>query len=454
MRDEARPDMTVYVWRAAGYVFERRDYNTGDGPGRPWVLDNPPGEPRELDGYSRLYTQRHFLGDSVFTAETVERRRIVRPVSVRDVVRAAVRSIELRRRESRGILDVVETLDNVDVDAPIIETVDVRRRRRYVSSFDVNEPAPLYFLATLPSSSRAQTVASAIDDLAPAAVHAAIARGRHVERQGDIFAIETDTHDAALAGYPRARLTLETRGARPRPGEPGYAAPLTADERRRILRRARVLWRKRWTVPALEPVSPKGMRDAARRRVRDASRSVETNRRAGWRALMAPHTADDRRYSYSRNPVADRMARAREAQGYARAQLAEARQYRGTIRDTYRDRSLGGPQQHALHLWRQCVTDATHELRPALRPDSVDRARRETRAILSIHGTAHTATEVVRAPGGRVYIRGAMIHSPRIAGETRERDHVKRTLRPDVWYLAVRNTVPRASADTNGRRVA
>jgi hypothetical protein len=44
-----------------------------------------------------------------------------------------------------------------------------------------------------------------------------------------------------------------------------------------------------------------------------------------------------------------------------------------------------------------------------------------------------------------------MIHEPALIDERRRRDHVRRKLEPGVWYLAVRNTVPRA-VDTRGRR--
>lgn len=62
------------------------------------------------------------------------------------------------------------------------------RRRKFISGFDDNERQALYFLAELPRTS-AKTYAEGIDALAPRAVHAALAQGRDVKRQGDIFAI-------------------------------------------------------------------------------------------------------------------------------------------------------------------------------------------------------------------------------------------------------------------------
>lgn len=64
-----------------------------------------------------------------------------------------------------------------------------RRRSRWLSGFDENERRDLYYLARLPASSRASTYKQALEDLAPRAVHAALAQGRDVKRQGDMFAI-------------------------------------------------------------------------------------------------------------------------------------------------------------------------------------------------------------------------------------------------------------------------
>src|SRR5574337_211199 len=148
------------------------------------------------------------------------------------------------------------------------------------------------------------------------------------------------------------------------------------------------------------------------------------------------------------------VGRARDAQRHARRRLELARQYRGAHRDRYRDMSAIVPGTCALTLWRDCVRLETERLQPNLAAGALERNARRVREILSIHGTAHTATEVVQAPG-RTYIRGAMIHDPSLepgGNRWRPRDHVRRPLEPGRWYLAVRNTVPRASADTRGRR--
>lgn len=64
--------------------------------------------------------------------------------------------------------------------------------RTFVSSFDYQESAPLYFLAELPRGVKVSTVEDAILALSPRIVHAAIAQGREVKRQGDMFAIPTE----------------------------------------------------------------------------------------------------------------------------------------------------------------------------------------------------------------------------------------------------------------------
>lgn len=62
---------------------------------------------------------------------------------------------------------------------------------------------------------------------------------------------------------------------------------------------------------------------------------------------------------------------------------------------------------------------------------------------LMIHGTGHTADEVVKKPGGVTYVKGALHHDPQLETEGRRPDHVARALEEGRWYLAVRNTVPR-----------
>lgn len=72
------------------------------------------------------------------------------------------------------------------------------RRHRWVSAFDMNEPTPLYYLAQLPSKGQCRSYEDAIALLAPDIVHQARLQGRAVERQGDVFAIETNLSDEAV----------------------------------------------------------------------------------------------------------------------------------------------------------------------------------------------------------------------------------------------------------------
>lgn len=67
-----------------------------------------------------------------------------------------------------------------------------RTRRRYLSSFDYQEARPLYFLCELPRTGGVSTVEEAYELLKPPIVKQAIAEGREVTRQGDIFAIPTE----------------------------------------------------------------------------------------------------------------------------------------------------------------------------------------------------------------------------------------------------------------------
>jgi hypothetical protein len=62
----------------------------------------------------------------------------------------------------------------------------------FLSSFDAQEPAQLYFLAQLPAGVKPSTVEEAVEALKPPEVVQAEADGREVVRQGDVFGIRTD----------------------------------------------------------------------------------------------------------------------------------------------------------------------------------------------------------------------------------------------------------------------
>lgn len=63
---------------------------------------------------------------------------------------------------------------------------------------------------------------------------------------------------------------------------------------------------------------------------------------------------------------------------------------------------------------------------------------------LRVHGTAHTATEIIRTKSGAIYGRGQLRHDPALIGERRDPDHRNVLLDDgkDGWWLLVRNTVP------------
>lgn len=365
------------------------------------------------------------------------------------------------------------------------------RRRRFVSSFDANEPSQLYFLATLPSWSTAVTVADAIEDLAPRAVHAARARGIDVERQGDIFAIATSLTDADIAALQRARTrrTVLTAGARPKRGEIGYVDP--AARRRRIAERYRAIRSQGWSTPRPtrgqrvarhDPAPPAYLVDRAAAELTNelAQRTARRREnRAAMRAMydpapLAAHLAWRHARTMAgpdrwngelewtdeiRSRVAElyRSTRARGTYGRPHPQVRRTRReatYMRLVR-TYAARDLArvqlehannraklrpsGPETAERALWRARMDT-----------DSIDRAA--VAAALSFHGTQHTATEVVRGPGGTIYARGLMYHEPTIERATRggfrdTADHVRRPLGDrKTWYLILRNTVPRARA--------
>jgi hypothetical protein len=63
-------------------------------------------------------------------------------------------------------------------------------------------------------------------------------------------------------------------------------------------------------------------------------------------------------------------------------------------------------------------------------------------AKLQIHGTVHTATEVITLKDGTQYARGQLVHQPLLGQPNRPRDHHNVRLDGGKWWLLVRNTVP------------
>ncbi len=421
-----------WIFNPATGRGEYRDREPGPDGLYHWKESEEYRRAREPDGLYHWVRHFHRLGDSVFTADVLETRTVGRDWTAADVVRSAGEFLaaefhdgrigrpELERRTA------VQMLETLDLSEPITETVQVRRRRRFVSSFDTNEPWPAYFLATLPSSSRARTVETALEDLAPAAVHAALARGRDVIRQGDIFAIATDLSDEEIFGLARtrARLTILTRGARARPNEIGYVAPTSASAWRRIGRETRRAYiagaRAAAQSAGARPTSAPGIRRECRR-ARESFERMQADYRAKARSAVfrgRPSDAEhyrDRLESHGRFPPTSRAAK----------------------RDEYRGRG-----RTAADRMNECFSRALH--RYSGRSDPAKRIA-DVRAALAIHGTTHSATDVVKGPGGTVYVRGILRHVPEIdPRRAGGRDHVDIRLGDGrTWYLAVRNTVPR-----------
>lgn len=168
----------------------------------------------------------------------------------------------------------------------LFTAVRENRRARFLSSFDYNERPPLYFICEVPARGIPRTVEAAIDSLAPRAVHAARLNGKQVERQGDVFFIETSLTRETLAdrGATFGRLTQWTRRAAPKPGEVTYTAP-DRDKERRVARRelatARRLWRETFRA-SLERGTVAHIPDVERR---ERSRNL-------WRELTERHATE------------------------------------------------------------------------------------------------------------------------------------------------------------------
>lgn len=306
-----------------------------------------------------------------------------------------------------------------------------RKRYRFVSSFDYNEPRPLYFLAALPAWSRAETVDAAIQDLAPASVHAARAAGLDVIRQGDIFAVPAKITTAELdaLGATRARLTMWTRQAMPKRGELGYVPAPTAAQwqafnaaRRELVRAAMRANMARDTRPSTD-ANYRGRRRELVRSIAHAhtmpvpSWYSTPEAIAGFRAGVVKRAEGDL-------AAFDKRGRASErARGYASTEPSS--------------RKYGKCYRRALSAWDTATYTERAKLIPPRDGDAI-------RAALAVYGTGHTATHVATLPGGATYVRGTMRHAPEIAGERRASDHRPVKLgNGETWHLAIRNTVPR-----------
>lgn len=199
------------------------------------------------------------------------------------------------------------------------------KRHKFVSAFDEDEPARMYFLAQLPDGSGATTYQEALDALAPPFVHEARKRGRRVFRQGDVFAVETTLSDEEVYSFAKTRVRREI-----------VYSTINAQTVRAVMGGLR-----EWPEPG-------------------------------------------------RNEVRERIA---------------------------------------------CPCKCGHKRWSGSSP--------KARAALSIYNTGHTADEVVVSAKGTTYVRGTLYHDPHVYEPGRQREHQDIALPPGVWFVAVRNTVPR-----------
>ncbi len=283
-----------FDYQAGQWVDKERD---ADGMYR-WTETVQRATLPDADGIYRWTETRHRLGDALFTAEreVTERRAALPFESERNTARETVTLTVSGDRSTW-----CEPSDtNHHVAGPSAQCVHCgnaldaiivyRRRARYLSSFDYNEPAPLYFLCEVPRTG-APTVDGAIDSLAPRAVHAALLAGKEVRRQGDIFLIDTplDRDDLVERGATFGRFTQWSRGAVPRVGEVTYRAPISRERetalRKRETAHARRLWRDTFRPMAVR----------AECRTVDRSVAREANRTL-WDELRARHADEIARY--------------------------------------------------------------------------------------------------------------------------------------------------------------
>lgn len=394
------------------------------------------------------HSDRHILGDSLFSAE----RRILKTVQCPNHVPSSV----------IGANTWCETC-GLGLSGNGRITTETRKRIRFVSSFDYNERAPLYFLAALPAKSRAATVDEAIKDLAPAVIHSAVARGLDVKRQGDIFLVPTPLTDADIAAraVARTRLSIFTHGtsySKPRKGELGYRAPLSAATLAKTKRERVKLFRaelQRYMTEPRRPQTPKGWRAEKRAKLTELRAEIARHERriavgeekcsglgechvsATFQHEATGETCQvcglPRWYdSYTVANAESALSRVRER--YA-VELARPRE-RDKGYAARGKRSSGLCYNRALNAWRQAGITVNERYMPSLDMAAI-------RRTLAVHGTGHTATEVAVCKRGVTYVRGIVRHVPEIAGERRTGDHAPVKLDGARWYLAIRNTVPR-----------
>lgn len=387
-------------------------------------------------------TDRHILGDSLFSAE----RLIIKSSPCPNHVPSA----------DIGANTWCETC-GMGLSGNGRITNETRKRMRFVSSFDYNERAPLYFLAALPAKSRAVTVDEAISDLAPPVIHSAVARGLEVKRQGDIFLVPTPLSDADIASraVSRTRLSFHTHGtSKPRKGELGYRAPLSAETIAKTKRERIELFRtelRRYMTEPRRPKTPSGWRAEKRRKLTELRAEIARHeRRITDGENVCNQGLCQVSYGSGQGETCEKCSLPRWYDGYT---VANAKNGLDRARERYavelarpRERDLGYAARgkrpsglcynRALNAWRAAGQTVNERYMPSFDMAAI-------RRTLAVHGTGHTATEVAVAKHGVTYVRGTMRHVPEVAGERRNGDHAPVKLDGARWYLAIRNAVPR-----------
>jgi hypothetical protein len=258
-----------------------------------------------------------------------------------------------------------------------------------------------------------------------------------------------DARERELNGW-RGELTPGDRSGRPNsdPGARRRFAKLRAAHAQALEDAAREL-RAAILGPAGARHYSRGYRDSDTnaRLVRDARGNSYA--RAGTNRYSASGIVADRAAHAKRIADARRELDALRAKG---AQDSHGFRSRAHARDTYRTRWTRTPI--ARTLWTGAKTESARRFAPATLSGAPEwTARRERiRAALSIYGTSHAASEVIRVRGGAVYARGTVRHIPELARGGAPEHRPTPLGDGSRWYLAVRNTVPRARDNRAPRR--
>lgn len=175
-----------------------------------------------------------------------------------------------------------------------------KRRVKFLSGFDRNESARLYFLCELPPTT-AQDIAGALEALKPDTVRMAEAMGRECERQGDIFGVPMpglSWADLKQQGGTLARRTDARKGELARAKYARKFELLTQAEdvrfrlpdylQHRENMRASVFGNVPWGAPSADPIDSRWHpREATAR-----AEAVGSHRAEKWREILRKRVLD------------------------------------------------------------------------------------------------------------------------------------------------------------------